>query len=199
LVEAIRLVRRLWTEDWVEHEGTYFRADGVRLYDRPDTPVPVYVAASGPKSGRIAGAESDGWITDRGTFLHDAKTRQAFEEGARESGRDPAALPRIVELYAVAGDHAQALEAAQVWRFLPSFNHVVNVAGPHNVQRIAEEKAPLEKVIANWVVSSDPADHIAAARDLIDRGATHVQIHSPQHDQRAFIEFYGWHVLPALR
>ena len=198
LVEAIRLIRRLWSEDWVDFEGRYYQARGVRLYDKPSAPVPIYVAASGPKSGRIAGAEGDGWISDRHTFLRDAATRQAFEEGARAAGRDPNAMPRIVELYAVAGEREEALDAAEFWRFLPVFGDVVNVADPRAVQRIAE-KAPLERVIASWVVSSDPGDHISAISELIDRGATHVLLHSPQQDQSRLIDFYARNVLPVLQ
>lgn len=198
LVEAIRLIRRLWTEEWVDFEGQYYHARGVRLYDKPSTPAPIYVAASGPKSGRIAGAEGDGWITDRHTFLHDAATRQAFEDGARAAGKDPNAMPKIVELYAVAGEREEALAAAELWRFLPVFNDVVNVTDPRAVQRIAE-KAPLERVIESWVVSTDPADHISAIGELVDRGATHVLLHSPQADQSRFIDFYAKEVLPGVR
>ncbi|MEX2160121.1 MAG: TIGR03557 family F420-dependent LLM class oxidoreductase [Dehalococcoidia bacterium] len=199
LVEATRLIRALWTQDWVDFAGEHFQARTVRIYDKPSTRVPVYIAASGPRSGRIAAEEGDGWITDPYTFLRNDAVRQAFEEGARASGKDPGALPHIVELYAVAGDREEALEAAKTWRFLPVFPQVVNVPDPREVQRIAEENAPLEHVIAPWTVSPDATDHVAAVRKLIDRGATHVMVHSPQHDQRKVIEFYGREVLPELR
>jgi TAT-translocated FGD2 family F420-dependent dehydrogenase len=199
LVEAVRLIRALWTQDWVDFAGEFFAARTVRIYDKPSTPVPVYIAASGPRSGRIAGEHGDGWITDPHTFLRNSAVRQAFEDGARASGKDPAALPHIVELYAVVGDREEALAAAQTWRFLPVFRQVVNVPDPREVQRIAEENAPLEQVIAGWTVSPDAAGHIAAIRNLIERGATHVMVHSPQHDQRKVVEFYAKEVLPEVR
>lgn len=199
LVEAIRLIRRLWTEDWVDFEGQYYRVQNARLYDRPDSPVPVYVAASGPRSARIAGREGDGWITDRATACERPDVRQAFVEGARDASKDPDALERIVELYAVVGGREEALASARLWQFLGVASEVIDVSDPRDVQRIAEARTSPERVATNWVVSTDPDEHIAAISELIELGATRVYIHSPQADQRRAIEFYGREVLPALR
>ena len=56
-----------------------------------------------------------------------------------------------------------------------------------------------ERVVEGWVVSPDPAVHVAALRELAAAGATHVFLHSPQPDQRRVIDFYRRNVLPALR
>jgi F420-dependent hydroxymycolic acid dehydrogenase len=42
----------------------------------------------------------------------------------------------------------------------------------------------------------DPALHIAALQKLFDSGATIVNVHSGQLDQRKVIDFYGRSVLP---
>ena len=47
--EAISLIRKLWTEDRVSFEGQYYRTDKATIYDKPTTPVPIYVAAAGPR------------------------------------------------------------------------------------------------------------------------------------------------------
>jgi alkanesulfonate monooxygenase SsuD/methylene tetrahydromethanopterin reductase-like flavin-dependent oxidoreductase (luciferase family) len=194
------LIRRLWTEDWVDFEGEYYRVQNARLYDRPDTPPPLYIAASGPRSAELAGREGDGWVTDVGTVRAvDTPARRAFVDAAKAAAKDPDALPLVTEFWAVVGTRDDALEAARKWRFLPAFNDVVNVADPREVQRIAEERVPLERVIESWVVSEDPAEHIAAVHELAEKGATHIFLHPPQDDQRRVIDFYGQHVLPALR
>jgi len=53
-------------------------------------------------------------------------------------------------------------------------------------------------MIKEWPVSTDPAVHIAAVKELFDSGATIVNIHSGQADQRKVIEFFGSHVLPKV-
>ena len=56
LREAVQLMRALWTEDdQVSFEGEYYSTHGAAIYDRPETPVPVYVAAGGPVVARRVG------------------------------------------------------------------------------------------------------------------------------------------------
>ncbi len=199
LTEAIRLIRRLWREDWIDFDGRYYQVRGARIYDKPSTPVPIYVAASGVRSVRIAAREGDGWITDHGTLRRAVAQRVAYAEEARAAGKDPDALPHIVELWAVVGERSDALAAARLWQFLPVFPEVVNLPDPRAVQRRAEELSSPERVVADWVVSPDPDVHVAAVRELAAAGATHVFVHPPQPDQRKVIEFYGREVLPTLR
>jgi TAT-translocated FGD2 family F420-dependent dehydrogenase len=199
MAEAIAIIRRLWTGEWLEHEGRYFQVRGARIYDAPAPPPPIYVAASGPRSARLAGREADGWITDPGTARSRPDVAQAFLEGAREAGKDPAALARIVELWLVVGERTEALALAPLWQFLPVFDDVVGVPDPRAVQRIAFERATPGRVVEGWLVSSDPVVHLAAIEEYAALGATHIFVHSPQPDQRRVIDFYGKQVLPRLR
>lgn len=199
LVEALRLIRRLWTEEWVDFDGVYYQVRAARLFDKPAQPPPIYVAASGPRSAAIAGRESDGWITDPGTARNRPDVREAFLEAARAAGKDANALARVVELWTVVGDREEALACAPLWQFLAVFPDVVNVADPRNVQRIAMERSSPGRVVDGWLVSDDPKRHIAAVREQVALGATHLFVHSPQPDQRKVIDFYGRHVIPALR
>jgi TAT-translocated FGD2 family F420-dependent dehydrogenase len=199
LVEAIRLIRQLWSGDWVDFDGRYYQVRGAKLYDVPAERVPIYVAASGANSVRIAAREGDGWITDHGTLRHGVAQKEAFEAEARAAGKDPGPLPRITELWAVAGEREEALAAARRWLFLPVFPDVVDLPTPIVVQERAEALSSPERVVDGWVVSSDPKAHVAAVRELAAAGATHIFLHSPQDDQRAVIDFYSRHVLPALR
>ena len=55
LREAITLMRQLWTEERVTFEGQYYRTKDATIYDRPATPVPIYVAAAGALIAKYAG------------------------------------------------------------------------------------------------------------------------------------------------
>src|SRR3712207_4188430 len=44
LRESIDLMRRLWTEDRVDHQGKYYRTKMATVYDRPERPIPLYIA-----------------------------------------------------------------------------------------------------------------------------------------------------------
>jgi TAT-translocated FGD2 family F420-dependent dehydrogenase len=200
LVEAITIIRALWEQEWVNFQGRYHQVHGAHLYDKPAQQVPIYVAAGGPKSGRLAGIHGDGLITVGGVFGEQGrKVVSAFEDGAREAGKDPSAMARLVELFVVVGGDDEALPAAQLWQFCGSIDGLFEVADPREIQRIAEQRTTPQAVARNWVVSIDPAVHVAALRDLIEQGFTHIFVHAAQADQERFIEVYGRKVIPSLR
>jgi probable F420-dependent oxidoreductase len=61
--EAIAVIRRLWTEDEVTHEGSYFTLDRVRLLPRPvQTPPPLWVGGNTEPALRRAARLGDGWL-----------------------------------------------------------------------------------------------------------------------------------------
>jgi len=198
LREAITLIRRLWTEDWVTSEGPAFPLPDARLYTKPSHPVPIYVAASGPKSAALAGELGDGWITTAEAMPPRPEVAGAFRAGAALAGKDSKRLPVLVELYAVVGDEEEALKAARLWLFSPVMHDVIALSDPRVIERRAEEMSSPERTIRPWVVSPDPAVHVERINGLFAAGATQVYIHSPQTDQRKVIEFYARDVLSAV-
>lgn len=200
LVEAITIIRALWEQEWVSVEGRYYHVEQARIFDKPSQPIPIYVAASGPKSARLAGQHGDGLITVGGIFGEQGKkVITAFEESARAAGKDPATMARLVELFVVLGDEDAALPCARLWQFSGDIDGLFEVPDPREIRRIAEERTTPQAVIRSWIVSPDPAVHTAAIRALIEQGFTHIFIHAPQQDQRHVIEVYGRDVLPAVR
>ncbi|MCV7099545.1 F420-dependent hydroxymycolic acid dehydrogenase [Mycobacterium palustre] len=193
LVEAIELIRQLWSGSRISFSGRYFQTNALKLYDTPPTPPPIFVAAGGPKSARLAGQYGDGWIT-QAHDLTNAKLLAAFGAGAQAAGRDPATLGKRAELFAVVGDDREARRAAALWRFTAG---AVDQPNPVEIQRAAEAN-PEEKVLGNWTVGNDPATHIDAVQRVLDAGAVPF-LHFPQDDPVAAIDFYRASVLPKLR
>ena len=61
--EAIVLMRRLWTEDDVHHDGEHFRVDGVTLRPRPvQQPIDVWLGGTAPSELRRTARFGDGWL-----------------------------------------------------------------------------------------------------------------------------------------
>jgi TAT-translocated FGD2 family F420-dependent dehydrogenase len=196
LIEAIDVIRQLWTGQQVSHKGTYYAIDA-KLYDTPPHPIPVLTAANGPKSMRLAGQHGDGLITDPLTWK---RHKQEWENGARDAGKNSAEMPVLVEQYVVVGDQADAREAAKLWRFGPkAFKGYYNIPDPARIQERAEAEIPLDQVMEGWPIGTDPQTHIASIRELFDSGVSIVNIHAGQPDQERVIDFYASHVLPELR
>ena len=174
LREAVTLMRRLWTEDRVEFEGEFYRTHGASVYDRPEQPVPVYVAAGGPLVARYAGRSGDGFIctSGKGRELYEDKLLPAVDEGLAKSGRTRSDLDRMIEIkLSYDRDAEQAL---------------------HNVRSD-------EQIAKRWIVTSDPAQAVEAVKQYVDWGFDHVVFHAPGHDQGRFLEQFSADVLPGLR
>ncbi len=195
LIEAIAIIRQLWSGEQVSHKGTHYTVEA-KLYDPPASPIPLLTAANGKKSMRLAGQHGDGLVTDPLTWK---QHKAAWESGARDAGKDPAQMPVLVEQYVVVGDRDEAQHAAELWRFGPkAFKGYYNIPDPARIQQRAEAEVPLEQVMQDWSTGIDPRVHVAKLRELFDSGVSIVNVHSGQADQQKVIEFYGREVLPKL-
>jgi TAT-translocated FGD2 family F420-dependent dehydrogenase len=196
LVEATEIIRKMWTGKQIVHTGKYYNINA-KLYDPPIGPVPLLMAANvGPKAMYRSGQYGDGLITDPETWK---QHKAEFENGAKAAGKDPKQMPVLVEAFVVVGDKKDAEASAELWRFLPkAFKSYFNIRDPQAIQDRATAELPLEKVYGKWPVSTDPDVHAKALMELFSSGATIVNVHSGQADQRTVIEFYGNHVLPKV-
>jgi F420-dependent hydroxymycolic acid dehydrogenase len=196
LIEAITIIRELWTGKDVAFKGKYYTVNA-KLYDPPPKPIPLLTAANGKKSMRLAGQHGDGLVTDPKSWK---QWKTEWEAGAREAGKNLADMPVLIEHYVVVGDQAEAKQAAELWRFGPKAWHsLFDVRDPAAIQQRAEQQTPIEEVMKSWPIGMDPKVHVNAVKELFDSGATIVNIHSGQPDQRKVIEFYASHVLPQFR
>jgi F420-dependent hydroxymycolic acid dehydrogenase len=196
LIEAVTIIRQLWDGGSVRHKGTYYTVEG-KLYDPPLQPIPLLLAANGPKAMKLAGEHGDGLITDPQTWK---QHKGEWESGARAAGKDPGSMPVLVEAFVVVGSPSDAQTPAQLWNFIPkAFKGYQNIPDPAQIEQRAQAELPLTKVFGDWTVSPEPAAHVEAIQKLLDSGATIVNIHSGQPDQQRVIEFYGREVLPRVK
>ena len=76
------------------------------------------------------------------------------------------------------------------------YRRAIDQPNPVEIQRAAKSN-PIDKVLANWTVGTDPAPHINAVQAVLDAGAIPF-LHFPQDDPTTAIEFYRTNVLPKL-
>jgi len=200
--EAVSLIRQLWSEDRVSFEGEYYRTENATIYDRPETPVPLYLAGSGPAATRYAGRVGDGYITTSGKApqLYTETLLPAVAEGAAKAGRTVADLDMMIEVK-VSFDHDRdaAMAATHFWGALAlTAEQKAGVEDPVEMQRLADE-LPVERTASRFIVSTDPDEHVEAIGRYIDLGFTHLVFHAPGPDQEKFLRLYGAEILPRLR
>ena len=202
LREAIQLMRRLWSEERVSFDGTFYKTRNATVYDRPAGGVPLYVAAGGPQMARYAGKVADGLIctSGKGEALYREQLLPAFADGARQAGRDSAALDKLIEVkVSFDTDRQRALEDTRHWGALAlSAEEKTGVEDPLEMERLADA-LPTERTASRWIVSTDPEEHVERIRFYTDLGFTHLVFHAPGPDQRRFLDLYAEHILPRLR
>ena len=202
LREAVDLMQQLWTSERVTFEGQYYRTENATVYDRPDQPVPVYVAAGGPVMAKYAGRVGSGFIctSGKGMELYTDKLLPAVAAGREAAGKDPAGIERMVEIkLAYDRDRDRALADTRFWAALSlTAEQKSGLHDPSEMQRAAED-LPLEQAASRWIVASDPDEVVDQVRPYVDAGFQHLVFHAPGHDQPRFLDSFGSDVVPALR
>jgi coenzyme F420-dependent glucose-6-phosphate dehydrogenase len=202
LKEAIQLIERLWSEDRVTFDGQFYRTENATIYDRPETPVPIYIGASGPAATRLAGRMASGFITTSGKKreLYTETLLPALAEGIEKGGRAEGEVDTLMEMK-VSFDHdrERALQDTRYWAPLAlTPEEKMGVEDPMEMQRLADA-LPIERAASRWIVSTDPDEHVERINEYIALGFRHLVFHGPGADQARFIELYGSEILPRLR
>jgi len=91
--EYVPLLRRLWTEETVEHRGEFYEVPPAHQDPKPPAVPPILLGGSAEVALRRAGRLADGWISSSREDLGGIGERIAVvKEAARAAGRDPEAL-----------------------------------------------------------------------------------------------------------
>ncbi len=115
--EAIQLIKLLWTQEDINHEGPYYQVHGLKIEPRPISHPhpPLWLGGWGNLSLRRAASLGDAWIpgpTASLTKLLDAQRR--YHEHLRAAGIDPATKPApLTREVVIAETDERALELAE--------------------------------------------------------------------------------------
>nr|WP_202805628.1 TIGR03557 family F420-dependent LLM class oxidoreductase [Actinopolymorpha alba] len=200
LAEAVTLIRRLWTEERVDFDGTYYQTAKATVYERPDVPLPIYVAASGPLAGKLAGRIGDGVIATSG------KAPELYEsvlgnvrEGAESVGRDATKFPHQIEIKVSYDTDLDAARKECAWWAALGLapEQKQGVEDPVELERLADAD-PLAGT-KRFIVSNDPDEVVDKIAPYVDLGFTELVFHGPGNDQQRFLELFARDVMPRLR
>lgn len=96
--ETIAVLRGALSGKKVAMQGRTVSSSGFRLTADPEAPVPIYLAALGPKMLRLAGEVADGLILYLFTPEGAREAIRQFHDAARAAGRDPDALEVVARI-----------------------------------------------------------------------------------------------------
>ncbi|MEA3077378.1 MAG: hypothetical protein QOF60_2286 [Actinomycetota bacterium] len=117
--EALPLLRRLWSEESVDHDGRFYSYKGVTVRPSPvQSPLEVWLGGRAPSELRRVGRLGDGWLPSFCTPADAAEGRVLVTAAAAEAGRaiDPEHWGALVIYTARAGELPARLVAALAGR-----------------------------------------------------------------------------------
>ncbi|TDC86421.1 TIGR03557 family F420-dependent LLM class oxidoreductase [Nonomuraea deserti] len=191
--EAVQIIRELFSGEYVTRQGEFYDVDSAKLYDLPERPVPIGIAASGGQSAELAAEYGDGLVVN-----------------------EP--LPEVVQQFHAAGGHGRPVygqlalsydtdaEAAKerahtLWRWAATGGWKVMAELPAPVNFAAAAGTVRPEDVAQSVPCGDDVDAVVqAARKYVDAGYTHIALVQIGHDrQQPFFDWAEKELLPALR
>lgn len=172
MLESIRIVKKLWTEDSIAFKGRFYQIEN---YSLPLKPIqkphpPIWIAGGGPRMLRIIAEHADGWIgvptpVRYGELLNEIRCLM------KEKGRDPARVePAVLAFTSIASDHDTAEEYGR---------------------RLTEDR-----------IVGTPDEYIHCIEKLVKSGARHFILAFSAPDERAYLsslELCAKKVIPYFR
>jgi coenzyme F420-dependent glucose-6-phosphate dehydrogenase len=158
------------------------------------------VATAGPIQSKRTGRYCDGIIT---VGAADEKIRmlmQKFEEGAREEGKDPGRMPRLIQLHVSWAEDQEEAEqqAVKEWPNGGMPFPKADIRNPEDFAAMAKQVS-IENFKNRVLTSADLDEHLEHVQHYVDLGFDEVYIHNVGRNQEEFIRAYGERVIPKLR
>lgn len=203
MFEAIEIIRKLFAGSLagkdVKHAGTFYKLESTRLWTMPEQAPPIMVATGGPVTAKRAGKHADGLITVGAPLEKIGTLFDRFAAGAREAGRDPDTMPKVLQLHlSWAPTDAEALEnAITEWPNGGMKFPKADIRSPFDFAAMAKLVRE-EDFAGRMVISADPDAHRAEIQKYLDLGFDRVYLHNVGRNQREWLEVFGREVLPGL-
>jgi alkanesulfonate monooxygenase SsuD/methylene tetrahydromethanopterin reductase-like flavin-dependent oxidoreductase (luciferase family) len=111
--EYLDIVQRAMRGEKLDFDGKYFTAHAFKMAFKPaKNPIPIYLAAFGPKMTRLAGRIADGVLINMANPNEIRRIAAAVRAGAVEAGKAPEAMEIICKIRcSIADRHEVAREA----------------------------------------------------------------------------------------
>jgi coenzyme F420-dependent glucose-6-phosphate dehydrogenase len=202
--EAIEVINKLFTASLagrdIKHAGRFFTLETTRLWTMPEVAPPILVATAGPINARKTGQFADGMITVGAPLEKISGLFDRFAEGARAAGKDPDAMPRILQLHLswAETDEEALTNALTEWPNGGMKFAKADIRSPHDFAAMAQLVRP-EDFAGRMVISADPDVHRAHIQQFVDLGFDRIYLHNVGRNQEQWLRVFGRNVLPQLR
>ncbi len=190
LGEVIEAIQSLYEGGFRSYRGRHVDIVDTRIYDLPDTPVPLAIAAGGPRAATLAGSAGVGLVaTDADSSIVEAFTAAGGDRGRTYTEVSLAWHQDEDEGRRLA--HERFRFGALGWTVLPELPNVTNFVA-------ATELLTPEQVGEQIPHGPDPKQHADAIKEYLDAGFEHVAVLPVGDDLDGFLRFWDDELRPLL-
>jgi alkanesulfonate monooxygenase SsuD/methylene tetrahydromethanopterin reductase-like flavin-dependent oxidoreductase (luciferase family) len=194
LTEGIKLMRKIWSDEELNHEGKYYTLQGYRIVPKPvQSPCPIWIAVSPDRAVvgdngveramRRVALLADGYMSIAVSKNEMARRLEAIQRHAGEAGRDLSHFEIAIHGMVNINDHKQKAYEESKYYF-------DNYYGPGY---------PSGELLKIWLAHGAPAECARLIQEWIDMGFTTPVLRFTARDQPGQIERFITDVLPLLR
>jgi len=188
LVEAIAIMRDLWRGAYTTHYGDHYTVENARIYTLPETLPPIFVAASGPVSGALAGKHSDGLIST-------APAAEVVTAFAGAGGDTTCVYGQLTVCWGKNKD--EAVETAlKIWPNAGLSGQLSQELALPLYFEAATELVTPDIIQEKITCGPDPEPILQKIGEYAKAGFTHVYLHQIGPDQEGFLDFAKRELLP---
>jgi len=184
------VIRLLWQGGYQTHRGEHYTVENLRIFDLPDEPIEVAVAAMQPQAAKLAGRIGDSLVN----VAPEREILEKFEEGG---GQGKPKYGQITVCYAKSKDNAKKT-AFEVWpNALVEGSASQELPLPSDFEQLVRGREP-DELEGALTLGPDVDEYVDKVNEYEKAGYTHVYFHQVGPDQDAFLAFAENELLPRL-
>jgi G6PDH family F420-dependent oxidoreductase len=180
LDEALDLIRRLWKGEYETFRGKHYTVEQARLYDVPDEPPQLIVAAAAENAAQLAAKWGDGMIST-------SPDRDVVEAYRSAGGSEPI-HGKVTGAFAASPDEAKRIAKERSPNTAMGGTISQDLSLPRDFEAVAELVRE-DDLVGALSLGSDPAAWREGIDKFAELGFTHLCLHDVSEDQVGFIEF----------
>jgi G6PDH family F420-dependent oxidoreductase len=190
LEEAVGVMRQLWQAGYQTHRGKHYTVEKARIFDLPDEPVEIAVAAMQPQAAELAGTIGDALVN----VAPKQEIVQTFEDAG---GNGKPKYGQVTVCWAKSKDEAKKTAFENWPNILIEGAASQELPLPEHFEQLVEDREP-DDLDGTLPLGPEPDDYLEALREYDEAGYTHVAMHQIGSDQQGFLEFVRGELLPRM-
>jgi len=180
LDEALEVITKLWRGEYETYRGRHYTVEQARVYDVPDRPPELIVAAAAEQAAKLAAKWGDGMIST-------APSKEVVDSYREAGGGDPI-HGKVTGCFAASKDEATRIALERQPNTAMGGTISQDLPLPRDFETVAELVRG-EDLEGSMSLGNDPAAWREGIEQFERLGFTHICLHDVSEDQAGFIEF----------